>query len=69
MNKNKGCSKSFIIIIILCSSNDKVDFGITNRLRLPENAIDDIGIAPVYYLDNIPNYKWVEFVNEMLSSK
>ena len=39
----------------------------SRSLRLPEHAIDDIGIPPDYYLGNIPDYKWVENVNEILN--
>jgi hypothetical protein len=30
-------------------------------------TIDDIGIPPDYYLDTIPQYKWVEFIAEALN--
>ena len=32
-------------------------------------VIDDIGMQPDYYLDEtIPQYKWVELVNEVLNN-
>jgi len=38
------------------------------NLCISEYSIDDIGMQPDYYLDeNIPQYKWVEFVNEILN--
>ena len=40
----------------------------TRSLRIPEFAIDGIGLQPDYYLDKtIPPHKWVEFVNEILN--
>ncbi len=36
--------------------------------RIPGMAIDDIGLQPDYYLDpTIPDYRWVEFVNDTLN--
>ena len=41
---------------------------ISRSLRIPDMAIDDIGIQPDYFLDKtIPQYKWVEYVNEILN--
>jgi hypothetical protein len=35
--------------------------------RIPDMTIDDKGIQPDYFLDNtIPQYKWVDFVKEVL---
>jgi hypothetical protein len=49
----------------------RLEYGISRSVRLriaPEQAIDEIGIAPDYYLDEtIPQYKWIEYVNEMLN--
>lgn len=43
-------------------------YGLSRSLGLPEMAIDDIGIQPDFYLDKtVPQYKWVEFVNEILN--
>ena len=40
----------------------------SRSLRIPEFTIDDIGLQPDYFLDkSIPQYKWVEFVNEILN--
>jgi hypothetical protein len=39
---------------------------ISRSMRIPDMAIDDIGLQPDYYLDKtIPQDKWVEFVNEV----
>jgi len=41
---------------------------LSRSMRLPDMAIDDIGLQPDYYLDKtIPQYKWVEFVNDVLN--
>ena len=43
-------------------------YGLSKSLRIPDMAIDGIGVQPDYYLDKtIPQYKWVEFVNEILN--
>ncbi|MCL2072628.1 MAG: S41 family peptidase [Marinilabiliaceae bacterium] len=37
-------------------------------MRIPDMAIDDIGLEPDCYLDeSIPQHKWVEFVNDILN--
>jgi hypothetical protein len=41
---------------------------LSRSLRIPDMTIDDIGLQPDYYIDKtIPQYKWVEFVNEVLN--
>jgi len=41
---------------------------LSRSMRIPNMAIDDIGLQPDYYLDKtIPQYKWVEFVNDILN--
>ena len=46
----------------------RLRYSLSRSFRIPENVIDDIGIQPDYYLDKtIPQYKWVEFVNEVLN--
>jgi hypothetical protein len=43
---------------------------LTRSLRIPDMTIDDVGLQPDFYLDKtIPQYKWVEFVNEILNEK
>jgi hypothetical protein len=43
-------------------------YGLSRCLRINETAIDGIGIPPDYYIDEtIPQYKWVEFVNDVLN--
>lgn len=38
---------------------------LTKSLRLPDLPIDDYGIQPDYFIPKeIPNYKWIEFVNK-----
>jgi hypothetical protein len=37
-------------------------------MRIPGMTIDNIGLQPDFYLDKtVPQYKWVEFVNEILN--
>ncbi|MDL2251575.1 hypothetical protein LJC12_01855 [Odoribacter sp. OttesenSCG-928-J03] len=39
----------------------------SRSLRIPGMTIDDIGLQPDFYLDkSIPQYKWIEFVKEVL---
>jgi len=46
----------------------KLTYCLSRSLRIPDMVIDDIGIQPDYFLDkSIPEYKWVEFVNEILN--
>ena len=45
-------------------------YTLTKSYRIPDMAIDDVGIQPDYFIDDeIPEYKWVEFVNEILKAK
>ena len=40
----------------------------SKSIRVPDMTIDDIGLQPDYYLDKtIPQYKWVEFVSDILN--
>jgi len=40
----------------------------SRSLRIPDFMIDNIGLQPDYYLDkSIPQYKWVNFVSEILN--
>ena len=42
---------------------------LTRRLWIPNLTIDNIGLQPDFYLDEcIPQYKWVEFVNNNLNN-
>ena len=46
----------------------KLWYCLSKSLRIPGFTIDDIGIQPDYYLDkSVPQYKWVEFVNEIFN--
>ncbi len=48
----------------------KLHYGLSKSLRIPGMIIDDIGLQPDFYLDKtIPQYKWVEFVNDILNDK
>ena len=46
----------------------RLHYCMSRSLRIPDMAMDDIGIQPDFYLDkSIPQYKWVEFVNDVLN--
>jgi hypothetical protein len=46
----------------------RLHYCLSRSLRIPCMIIDDIGLQPDYHLDKtIPQYKWVEFVNEILN--
>jgi len=46
----------------------KLCYGTSRVINIKDVAIDGIGIRPDYYLDKtIPQYKWVEFVNDVLN--
>lgn len=46
----------------------KLGYGLTVSMRIPEMAVDDIGIQPDYYIDKtIPDYNWIDFVEGVLS--
>jgi hypothetical protein len=46
----------------------RLHYCLSRSMRLPDMAIDDIGLQPDYYLDKtVPDYKWVEFVNDILN--
>ena len=48
----------------------ELGYTISKSFRIPKFAIDDIGIQPDYYLDSkIPEYRWIEYVNEVLNTK
>jgi hypothetical protein len=48
----------------------ELGYGLSKSYRIPDMAIDGKGIQPDYYIDNtIPDYKWVEFVNDVLNEK
>ncbi len=41
---------------------------LSRSMRIPGMTIDDIGLQPDFYFDKaIPQYKWVEFVSEILN--
>ena len=45
-------------------------YSLSRSMRIPEMTIDKKGIQPDYYIDkSIPNYKWTEFVHEILNQK
>ena len=48
----------------------KLGYSLSKSLRIPDMAIDEKGLQPDYYIDkSIPDYKWIDFVSEILNSK
>ncbi|MFD2561180.1 S41 family peptidase [Aquimarina rubra] len=46
----------------------ELGYSLSRSMRIPDFTIDGKGIQPDYYLDkDIPEYKWVEYVSEILS--
>ncbi len=43
-------------------------YTLSKSLRVPNLVVDDIGITPDYFIDKeIPDYKWIEFVSDILN--
>ena len=50
--------------------NFELGYTISKSFRIPTFPIDDIGIQPDYFIDSkIPEYKWIEYVTEILNGK
>ena len=48
----------------------ELGYSLTRSLRIPDMAIDGKGIMPDYYIDeSIPDYKWIDFVTDVLNQK
>ncbi|WP_313000324.1 S41 family peptidase [Chryseobacterium gleum] len=48
----------------------KLGYSLSKSFRIPEMAIDGKGIQPDYYIDRtIPDYQWIDYVNEVLNEK
>jgi C-terminal processing protease CtpA/Prc len=48
----------------------KLGYSLSKSLRIPDMEIDGKGIQPDYYIDkSIPQYDWVNYVNEILNEK
>lgn len=46
----------------------QLGYCLSKSLRIPEMTIDDKGIQPDYYIDKeIPRYKWIQFVTDVLN--
>ena len=46
----------------------RLHYCLSRSLRIPDMAIDNIGLQPDYYLDKtVPENKWVEFVSDILN--
>lgn len=45
-------------------------YGLSKSFRIPDFAIDDIGLQPDYFIDStIPEYGWVDHVNKILNTE
>ncbi|WP_277016225.1 S41 family peptidase [Flavobacterium lindanitolerans] len=45
-------------------------YGLSRSYRIPDFAIDDIGLQPDYFIDgSVSEYNWIKFVDETLNSK
>ena len=48
----------------------ELGYCLSKSYRIPNMTIDSKGIQPDYYIDeNIPKYKWIEYVNRILNEK
>ena len=46
----------------------RLRYCMSRSLAIPDFTIDNVGLQPDYYLDKtIPQYKWVEYVNDILN--
>lgn len=46
----------------------QLGYALSRSKRIPHFAIDEIGIQPDYFMDeDIPDYDWIEYVNEILN--
>ena len=51
-------------------NNLELGYCLTKSYRIPDFAIDGIGIQPDYYIDEtIPKYEWIEYVNNIISNQ
>jgi len=57
--------------IINSPCNDfELYYGLSKSFRIPDFAIDDIGLQPDYFMDRtIPEYAWVDHVDKMLNAE
>ncbi len=48
----------------------KMGYALSKSFRIPDMAIDEKGIQPDYFIDKtIPDYQWIDFVNDVLNEK
>lgn len=48
----------------------KLGYALSKSFRIPDMAIDGKGIQPDYFIDKtIPDYQWIDFVNDVLNEK
>ncbi|MGR3857667.1 S41 family peptidase [Chryseobacterium indologenes] len=48
----------------------KLGYSLSKSFRIPDMAIDGKGIQPDYFIDQtIPDYQWIDYVNNVLNEK
>jgi C-terminal processing protease CtpA/Prc len=48
----------------------KLGYSLSKSFRIPDMAIDGKGIQPDYFINKtIPDYQWIDFVNDVLNEK
>lgn len=48
----------------------KLGYSLSKSFRIPDMAIDEKGIQPDYFIDKtIPDYQWIDYVDEVLNQK
>jgi len=50
--------------------NLTLGYCLSKSYRIPDMAIDDIGLQPDYYIDvSIPDYEWIDFAEKIMNGK
>lgn len=59
---------SNMVDVISPSGDFELSYCVSRSMRIPENAVDDMGINPDYYLDSsISDDQWIKKVSEIMS--
>ncbi len=57
-----------MVDVISPSGDFELSYCVSRSMRIPENAVDDMGINPDYYLDSsISDDQWIKKVSEIMS--
>lgn len=63
-----GLDFSNLNLVLSPDENYILVYTLSKSLRIPNLVVDDIGIMPDYFIDKeIPDYKWIEFVANILN--